>query len=36
MYDLLATDRMLVKRSLLITDDAVLVGFKQEEWENFI
>ena len=34
MYDLLASDGMLVKRPLLITDDAVLVGFKQAEWEN--
>ena len=29
---LLATDGMLVKRPLLITDDAVLVGFKESEW----
>lgn len=34
MLDLLATDGMLVKRPLLITDDAVLVGFKQAEWEE--
>ena len=33
MYDLLASDGMLVKRPLLIKDDAVLVGFKQGEWE---
>ena len=33
MFDLLATDGMLVKRPLLITEDAVLVGFKQAEWE---
>ena len=33
MYDLLASDGMLVKRPLLIKDDAVLVGFKQAEWE---
>ena len=33
MFDLLASDGMLVKRPLLITDDAVLVGFKQAEWE---
>lgn len=34
MYDLLASDGMLVKRPLLIKDDAVLVGFKQGEWEE--
>lgn len=31
---LLATDGMLVKRPMLISDDFVLVGFKQAEWEN--
>ena len=30
--NLLATDGMLVKRPILITDDAVLVGFKEKEW----
>jgi arsenate reductase len=34
MYDLLASDGMLVKRPLLIKDDVVLVGFKQGEWET--
>ena len=34
MIDLLATDGMLVKRPLLITDDKVLVGFKEAEWEE--
>ena len=29
---LLATDGMLVKRPLLITDDKVLIGFKESEW----
>ena len=29
---LLATDGMLVKRPLLIGDDFVLVGFKENEW----
>lgn len=33
-YDLLATDGMLVKRPLIITDTAVLVGFKETEWEK--
>ena len=32
-YALLATDGLLVKRPLLITDDAVLVGFKEAEYE---
>ena len=31
--DLLATDGMLVKRPLLIGDEKVLVGFKEEEWQ---
>ena len=30
--DLLATDGMLVKRPLLVTDKFVLVGFKESEW----
>ena len=34
MIDLLATDGMLVKRPILVTDDQVLVGFKQAEWEE--
>ena len=34
MLKLLATDGMLVKRPLLIVDDKVLVGFKQEQWEQ--
>ena len=33
-YALLATDGMLVKRPIIVTDDAVLVGFKQAEWES--
>ncbi len=31
---LLASDGMLVKRPLIISDNFVLVGFKQNEWEN--
>jgi len=34
MIDLLATDGMLVKRPLLITNKDVLVGFKEVEWEK--
>ena len=30
---LLATDGMLVKRPLIVTEDHVLVGFKEKEWE---
>lgn len=30
---LLATDGMLVKRPLLISDDFILVGFRQKEWK---
>ena len=30
---LLATDGMLVKRPLLVTDRAVLPGFREKEWE---
>lgn len=31
---LLATDGMLVKRPILISEDNVLVGFKEQEWEG--
>ena len=31
---LLASDGMLVKRPLVITENAVLVGFKAEQWEK--
>lgn len=34
MLDLLATDGMLVKRPILVTDDAVLVGFKEAEYQT--
>ena len=34
MLKLLATDGRLVKRPLLISDDFVLVGFKETEWES--
>ena len=32
MLNLLATDGMLVKRPLLVGDDFVLTGFKEDEW----
>ncbi len=31
---LLASDGMLVKRPLLITQDTVLVGFREKQWEE--
>ncbi|MGM5630711.1 arsenate reductase family protein [Apibacter raozihei] len=34
LYSLLASNGMLVKRPLLVTDSFVLVGFKPEEWED--
>jgi len=32
--ELLATDGMLVKRPILVKDNLVLVGFKEEEWKE--
>mgnify|MGYP001145605376 FL=1 len=32
--NLLATDGMLVKRPLIITEEFVLIGFKEQEWED--
>ena len=32
--DLLSSDGMLVKRPILITENSVLVGFKESEWER--
>ena len=34
MFRLLASDGMLVKRPLLITEDKVLTGFKEAEWKE--
>ena len=36
MIEILSSDGMLVKRPLLITDDYVLVGFKEDRWEDII
>lgn len=33
---LLATDGMLVKRPLLVTEDSVKVGFKEAEWSTLL
>ena len=32
--DLLASDGMLVKRPIVISGDTVLVGFKEDQWEE--
>ena len=34
MFELLASDGMLVKRPIAVADSKVLVGFKQAEWEE--
>lgn len=31
---LLATDGMLVKRPILVGDDFVITGYKEEEWKQ--
>ena len=36
MIKLLATDGKLVKRPLLICDDKVLVGFKEEQYKEIL
>lgn len=33
MYEILATDGMLVKRPLLVLGDAVLPGFREDDWK---
>lgn len=33
-YQLLASDGMLVKRPLLVGDDFILIGFKEEQWNE--
>lgn len=32
--ELLSTDGMLVKRPIIITQDTILTGFKEKEWEE--
>ncbi|MGL4741489.1 MAG: arsenate reductase family protein [Sarcina sp.] len=34
LLELLATDGMLVKRPLLVLEDKVLVGFKEDQWNE--
>lgn len=36
MLTLLSSDGMLVKRPLLVSEDFVLIGFKEAEWNNMI
>ena len=36
MYELLASNGMLVKRPLLVLADTVLVGFKEKDWEAMV
>ena len=33
-YKLLAEDGMLVKRPIIVAEEAVLVGFREKEWEE--
>ncbi len=33
---LLATDGMLVKRPIVVTDNSILVGFREKEWEEIL
>ena len=35
-YEILASDGMLVKRPILVTQDTVLTGFKEKEWEELL
>ena len=34
--EILSTDGMLVKRPILVGENHVLVGFKEEEWKNIL
>ena len=34
--DLLASNGMLVKRPIVVTEDAVLAGFKEKDWEKLV
>lgn len=36
MYELLATDGMLVKRPLLVSEGFVLIGFKEAQWAEAV
>lgn len=32
--ELLSTDGMLIKRPILVLENKVLIGFKEEEWKG--
>ena len=34
LLDILASDGMMVKRPIVVTESSVLVGFKETEWEE--
>ena len=36
MFALLASDGMLIKRPLVIDNDFILIGFKEEEWNKLL
>ena len=36
MFKLLASDGMLVKRPLLVTEETVLTGFKEADWRELL
>ena len=36
MITLLASDGMLVKRPIIVGDDFVITGFKEDQWENAV
>lgn len=35
MIDILSSNGMLVKRPLVVTDKGVLIGFKEDKWNEF-
>ena len=35
MIKILATNGMLIKRPLVVTEDGVLIGFKSDQWKEF-
>ena len=35
MISVLASDGMLVKRPILVSDDKILIGFKEKEWNDY-
>lgn len=35
-YELLATDGMLIKRPIIVSEDKVFTGFKEETWKELL